>query len=70
MGRVPYDVVVIEADKLWLRMVIAPTWDSYHHWDVYTAFIEACGWTEREFDREMLRRIDLAWDNIRRQIWN
>jgi hypothetical protein len=71
MSRIPYEVVVIEADRLIVRMAIAPTpRQAGHFWNLYIGFITACGWTDREFDLETLRRVDAAWENLRRQIWN
>lgn len=50
---------------------MAPSWDeATYYWDVYLGYIEACGWTDQEFDKETLRRIDRNWENIRRKIWN
>ncbi len=71
MARIPYEMVAIEADRLIVRMAIAPNpGQASHFWDLYIGFITACGWTDREFDLETLRRIDAAWENLRRQIWN
>lgn len=71
MPRVPYEMVALEADRLIIRMVIAPTpRQASYYWELYLGYISACGWTDRELDQETLRRIDAAWDNIRRKIWN
>lgn len=71
MPRIPYEIIVVEADRLIVRMVIAPTSrQADYYWELYLGYIAACGWTDRELDREMLRRIDLAWENLRRQLWN
>lgn len=68
MTRVPYEVVAIEADRIIMKMVIASSWDSaFHYWDLYLEFLDACGWSDREFDCETLKRIDAAWTNIKRQ---
>jgi hypothetical protein len=70
MHRLPYELVAIEVDRLMFRMMLAAPWEMQHYWDLCALYIEACGWTEREFDREMLRRIDAAWESFRRQLWN
>jgi hypothetical protein len=71
MSRIPYELVVIEADRLIVRMAIAPTLrQASHFWNLYIGYIAACGWTDQEFDSETLRRVDAAWENLRRQIWN
>jgi len=71
MPRVPYEIVAIEAERLIIRMALSPTIrGSIHFWRRYIEYIEACGWTDREFDRETLKRIDAAWESLRRQLWN
>lgn len=72
MTKVPYDLVAIEADKLIVRMALSSIYDSYRHFRLYLAYLSACGWTEYEFDRETLIRIDAAWDQFFRTkiIWN
>jgi len=54
-----------------MRMALAPSWDeATYYWDLYLGYISACGWTDQEYDKETLRRIDRNWENIRRKIWN
>jgi hypothetical protein len=70
MVRIPYDTIAIEADRLIVRMAISPTpRQARYYWELYIGFITACGWTDREFDKETLRRVDAAWENLVR-IWN
>lgn len=70
MSRVPYEIVAAEADRIIIRMVIAPTLEGmYYYWDLYIAYIEACGWTDQEFDKETIKRVDAAWI-LRRTNWN
>jgi hypothetical protein len=66
MPRLAYELIVIEADKLLLKMVCAPPWEAHEYFERYLVFITACGWTDREFDNETLRRVDAAWDLIYR----
>lgn len=68
---VPYDVIAIEADRLIVRMALSPDYDlSYYFYSKYVLLITACGWTEIEFDREMLKRIDRSWDTIKFKLLN
>lgn len=68
MVRLPYDIVVIEADRLIIKMALAADWErSIYYWEQYLAYIEACGWTDYEFDKETLKRIDAAWISIKRR---
>lgn len=63
MARLPYEVVALEADRIIVRMALAPTLQlSLKYWRRYIDFITACGWTDRELDKETLRRIDRNWN--------
>lgn len=33
-------------------------------WDEYLTYLESCGWTDKEFDVEVLHRVDTTWDPI------
>lgn len=62
MARVSYEIVAFEADRLIVQMVLAPSLyliDFY--WNAYLNLLNSCGWTDREFDKETLRRIDEYW---------
>ena len=68
MPRIPYEIVAIQADRIIFQMVVAPTMrQTIYYWDLYIDFITACGWTDREFDTETLRRVDAAWESLKRQ---
>lgn len=55
--KLPYDIIVIEAFKLIDDAVISYDSDLSKYLD----YIEACGWTNLEFDLETLKRIDCNW---------
>lgn len=62
MARVAYEIVAVEAERLIIRMALAPSMgQSIYYWRRYIEYIEACGWTDREFDLETLKRIDRTW---------
>ena len=62
MVRIPYELVALEADRIIVRMVLSPNLRMVdYYWDLYINFITACGWTDRELDKETLRRIDANW---------
>lgn len=69
MVRIPYDIVAIKANQLIIKMVLASINNINYYWALYIIYIEACGWTDQEFDSETLYRIDAAWDN-EQQVWN
>jgi len=62
--KLPYEAFVSRADHLIVQMIISS--DPMYYWDQYTLLLEACGWTDQEFDAETLRRIDIYW----RSFWN
>ena len=69
--RVPYDLIVLEADKIITSMALANDYESSYHWKKYLLYIDACGWTDFEFDTETMIRIDSSWDQINNKIiWN
>lgn len=70
MARIPYEIVAIEANRIIVRMALAPSWEAYNYWEQYIVFIEVCGWTDFEFDQETLKRIDMSWGNIKIRYWN
>lgn len=70
-NRIPYEIVAIEANKLIVRMVLSD--DCFYYYDLYIAYIQACGWTNLEFDEETMRHIDKNWDLMLKRktiIWN
>lgn len=54
------------------KMVLAPEWEqAYYYWDLCRGYIEACGWTNQEFDSETIRRVDKGWERFfKPRIWN
>lgn len=61
MTKVPYDLIAIEADRLIIRMVLSSLY-GYTFYLKYLLYLSACGWTDKEFDLETLRRIDCSWE--------
>lgn len=63
MARVPYEMVTIEADKLLDKVFSAKdTVEMYELYGHYLDYLRACGWSEEEYDRETLRRVNLGWE--------
>jgi len=62
MTKIPYDLIAIEADKLITEMVVSPMYEHNVFYIKYLFYLNACGWTDKEFDRETLRRIDCSWE--------
>jgi len=73
MVKLPYDLIVLEADKLITGMALSSDFNSStHYWRKYILYIDACGWTDYEYDLETMLRIDAAWDQIsfKKPTWN
>lgn len=69
MSNIPYDIVLPEVERIIIRMALATSWDqSHYYWMFYINYINACGWTDAEFTKETLRRIDIDW--LQYFIWN
>lgn len=63
-----YDLIVVEADRLILKMLVA-----YMRNDLlacvearatFLALLSGCGWSEKDFDAETLKRVDANWSYI------
>lgn len=62
MIRIPYEVVAIEANSLIVKMSITSSLEKIqYYWNLYVAYIESCGWTDQEYDKETLKRINQDW---------
>lgn len=62
MSRTSYEIVAYEADQLTIRMATASSIRQIDfYWDAYLNLLRATGWTDQEFDKETLRRIDEYW---------
>jgi len=68
--KLPYDSIAMVADSLVMLAVVSPEPRTYM--DEYHDFLMSCGWTDRDFDQETLRRVDAAWERLHRKptTWN
>lgn len=64
MNRLPYEFVVSRAEEIFERAINAPDWEAMSYLERYFIFLKVCGWNDLDLYREMLRRIDLAWEAI------
>ena len=64
INKIPYDLVAIEANKLIVRMALSSYIDYSNNYKLYLFYIEACGWDDSSFDKELLKRINSNWDNL------
>jgi hypothetical protein len=62
VNRLPFDFVVTLANQLADAAAFCETpEDRILLWDYYERYIEECGWTEKEYDEELLKRINASW---------
>lgn len=62
MTKMPYEWVQPKVWQLCSQLgEVKDTHQQYAYMDVINDWLQSCGWTEREFDQETLRRIDRAW---------
>jgi hypothetical protein len=56
--KISFEHLYIEANNLLLKMVNSP-YDQYSkYWEAYLFLLDGCGWSDKEFDIELLRRVD------------
>jgi len=61
--RIPFELVNYHANLFLTRLALADSkTESEYYRDLYFAYIDSCGWSDIEFDQELLRRIDDSWD--------
>lgn len=61
--KIPFEIVSIYATIFYTKMAAAPSLDeSFFFQDLYYTYITSCGWSDLEFDTELLRRINDNWD--------
>ncbi len=65
---VPFLLVLIESDKIFysaIRCYLKLDIKGYdRHMRLYRTFLNACGYTEREFDSKLLEWVDEQWHII------
>jgi hypothetical protein len=60
-NRVDYQIVSIEIEKIWWK-ALSEDGDLFEAYYQVVEFIEACGWDQKSFDAETLKRVDANWD--------
>lgn len=64
MNRITYETVEVKVWELTLKMGKSDNEkEQFTIIDQISDYIKACGWSEKEFDEETLRRIDNNWNN-------
>ncbi len=63
MPRIPYEYVALKVNTYLVRAVVSKSFEARcYWWDQYLGFLDACGWTDHDFDAETLRRIEIEWE--------
>lgn len=62
MIRIPYEFIEDFAFEL-IRLAAISDEASYSHYmELYSQYLRECGWTDLEFDQEVLQRVDASWN--------
>ena len=59
--RLDFNFVSLEANRIFMLMILNMD-QRFEYWDKYQRLLLLCGWSDSEFDKETLRRVDLSWD--------
>lgn len=59
-----FDKLINKAERLLDRMAESSIYESSVYLKIYLNLLSSYGWTEIDFNKEYLRRIDLEWDRI------
>lgn len=64
-NRIIFEIVTIEVERAATLMALAKDLELQDYYaKIYYHIILACGWTEAEYNNEMLKRIDERWDDF------
>lgn len=62
MIRLPYDLIEPIVSHFIMCMAESTTEDSCAiYWNAYNSYLQMVGWTDQEYDTELLKRIDGNW---------
>ena len=68
--KLPFDTVLLKSEKILKRVLLSGNSED-DYYDKYISFLNACGWENEEFDKELLKRVDDEFVNMwRRAIAN
>ena len=61
--KLPFEIMEIEVNKFLDHLESITDFNEYFVYkrETYIQYVEACGWTVKEFEQEYLRRIDIGW---------
>lgn len=62
-SRVDYEIIAAEIEKIWWK-AISEDGDLFEAYYQVIEFIEACGWTNEQYDAETLKRVNANWDTL------
>ena len=61
--KIPFEIVSYYANIFSAKMAAAfPSEEFLFYQDLYYKYITSCGWSDLEFDSELLRRVNENWD--------
>lgn len=59
--KINFQTVSLEANRIFMMMISHPE-SCEQYWDQYHTFLNLCGWSDTEFDRETLKIVDRSWE--------
>lgn len=61
---ISFEIVAYQANVLIEKMALAQNNQVRNFYqEAYYSLLNACGWTEDELDREILKRVDASWES-------
>ena len=64
MPRIPYEIISVEAYRLFDKAATCPYWDRDYYLDMYYSLLDGSGWTDSSLDKETLNRVDLYFSLV------
>lgn len=66
MAKVPFELIAPHANQFFDNMAKAPTLEMIEYWhDAYLDLLKKSGWSQYDFEREEMQRIDEEWEGIK-----
>jgi hypothetical protein len=63
--KINFDQMIIGLNKIPVTIFLSE--DAclrLYYFDIYNAFISACGWSQEDFNKELIRRVDIFFSSL------
>lgn len=61
---VPFHILSDAVELILTKAATASEIDCQYYWDIYYNLIESCGWSDEDFDKEILNKVDNYWLSV------